>query len=89
MTIESKTKGEFPINWRVTSFPKDAGLVLWMRSEIGKYLQEHQINNPVADLTAEQILLDTDPTFRTMHKRVKQPITFVLPTRVLKFLSQL
>lgn len=88
MTLESKT-GEFPINWCVTSFPKDAGLVLWMRSKVEKYLQEHPIDNPVADLTAEQILLDTDPTFRAMHKRVNQPITFVLPTRILRFLSRL
>lgn len=60
MTIESKTKGEFPINWHVTSFPKDAELLLWMRGEVEKYLQEHPIDNPVADLTAEQVLLGTD-----------------------------
>lgn len=89
MTIENKAKGEFPINWHVNSFPKDARLILWMRSKVGEHLQEHPVDNPVADLTAEQVLLDTDLTFRVMHQRVNQPITFVLPTGVLRFLSRL
>jgi len=85
--IESGSKGEPPINWRIETFPSDASLVLKLRAASKRYRQQHKISSPVADLQAEQILLDTSPEFRRMHSMVRQPIAFALPTPVLRVLS--
>ena len=87
--VEFKSKEESPINWRLWTFPEDARQILRLRRVVGIYQRLHKIDGPVADLEAEQALLDTDPHFRAVHKMVNQPIAFVLPPLILKALSLL
>ena len=86
MNTEVK-KGEWPINWGVTSFSSDAKLVLKLRAEVKRYQQEHNVTGPVADLQSEQVLIDSSPEFNKMHNMVNQPIAFSLPTPILRVLS--
>ncbi len=87
--IEAKSKGELPINWRLTSFPADARRVLKIRAVVSKYLVQNNLESPIADLVAEQALLDKSPVFGKLYRSVNQPVTFALPTRLLKVLSRL
>lgn len=87
--IESRSKGEWPINWRLTTFPADARKVLQIRNASEKYTVEHGMVGPVADLEAEQAVMDSSPIYARLHSGINQPITFVLPTSVLRVLSWL
>lgn len=88
MDREPGSKGEFPIKPRsLGSLPKDAKLVLGIRSAVKQYLMQHRIDGPIADLVAEQTLMDTDPEIKSLHDGINQPITFILPTPLLRFLA--
>lgn len=89
MTIEAKSKGEWPINWRLTSFPSDARLVLQIRQAARQYQEQHNITGPVADLEAEQGIINSSPIYGRLYRKVNQPITFCLATPVLRALSWL
>lgn len=87
--LENGPKGEFPINWRFWTFPRDAKTVLKLRSLTRHRQKELGLTSPVADLEAEQDLLVTNTGFRASHNMINQPLVFVLPEPILKVLSKL
>lgn len=89
VTMAVESRGEWPVNWRITSFPADARRVLQIRNAAEQYRQQYEISGPVADLEAEQAVIDSSSVCAKLHGAVNQPITFVLPTFLLRILSWL
>ena len=89
VNMEFESKSEIPINWRLTTFPKDARAVLQIRAAARKYQEEHNLSGSVADLVAEQAVIESSVIYQRAQRDVNQPITFSLPTGLLKVLARL
>lgn len=89
MSVESQSNGEWPINWKVWTFPKDARLVLKLRADTSAHLYNNPEVGAYTYLAAEGELFRSSETFRARHNKVNQPITFSLPNFVLRALSWL
>ncbi|MDP2649675.1 MAG: hypothetical protein Q8P10_02420 [bacterium] len=71
---------------RIAALPSDARAVLHIRSEVQKELRQGGgAGTPVDDLMIE----DNRPDLKAEGIKVVHPITFILPTIVLRVLSQL
>lgn len=80
---------EWPIHpTRLSALPRDACIVLEIRQAVSKYLAQHpEINNPVADLMAEEAVIKEDPWLRGLAPSIAHPITWSLPSSILYVLS--
>lgn len=79
-----ESRGELPINLNFSTFPSDATRVLYIRAQVARELERGRgRGTPVDDLIIEGSRVD----LVEIGRRVRQPITFSLPTALLRVLS--